>query len=52
MLAITRKIKLYRLRKLVDKRNKEFFKGNYEKAVYYGKLVDDNLVNFIKSEEV
>ena len=52
MLAITRKIKLYKLRKLVDKRNEEFFKGNYEKAIYYGKLVDANLVDFIKREEV
>ena len=52
MLAITRKIKLYKLRKLVDKRNEEFFKGNYEKAIYYGKMVDDKLVNFIKQEEV
>ena len=52
MLAIKRKIKLYKLRKLVDKRNAEFFKGNYEKAIYYGKMLDANLVEFIKHEEV
>ena len=40
MLTIKNKMVLRKFNKLVDKRNKEFIKGNYSKAIQYGKMVD------------
>lgn len=52
MSKLIRKIKLFKLRRLVDKRNRAFFDGNYEKAIRYGKMFDEYLVNFVSNEEV
>lgn len=52
MSKIIRKIKLFKLRRLVDKRNKAFFEGDYEKAIEYGKMFDEYLVNFVEGEEL
>ena len=52
MLAIKRKIKLMKIRRLIDKRNEEFFKGNYDKAIEYGKLVDKYFYDIFKSDNL
>ena len=48
MLTLKRKVLVWRLRRLVDKRNKAFFEGKYEKAIHYGELVDKYMVNAIE----
>ena len=52
MSKLIRKIKLFKLRRLVDKRNKAFFEGDYEKAIEYGKMFDEYLVKIVTNEEV
>ena len=52
MLAIKRKIKLMKIRRLIDKRNEAFFKGDYDKAIEYGKLVDEYFYDIFKSDNL
>lgn len=51
MLAIKDKIMLWKFKKLVNKRNKEFAKGNFNEATEYGKLVDHYITDVLKLED-
>lgn len=51
MLTIKNKIMLRKYYKLLDKRNEAFFKGEYEKATYYGELANKYLTDVLKLED-
>ena len=51
MLTIKDKIMLWKFKKLVSKRNKEFAKGNYNETTEYGKLVDHYITDVLKLED-
>lgn len=51
MLTIKNKIMLVKLSQLTKKRNKAFKEGDYQKAAYYGKLVNDYIANVMKLED-
>ena len=48
MLTLKDIVLAWRIRRLVDKRNAAFFEGDYDKAMYYGKLVDKHSANILK----
>lgn len=48
MLTIKNMVKLYKYKKLVSKRNKEYLQGNYAKAIYYGKMVNKYMDDVLK----
>lgn len=48
MLTIKDKLKLWKFNRLVDKRNKAFFKGEYSKAIEYGKMVDHYITDILR----
>lgn len=51
MLTIKNKLMLWKFKKLVSKRNKEFAKGNFNEAAKYGKLVDHYITDVLKLED-
>lgn len=51
MLTIKNRVMLLKLKRLVNKQNKEFARGNYAEAAYYGELVGDYITNVMKLEE-
>lgn len=48
MLTIKNMVKLYKYKKLVNKRNKEYLQGNYAKAKYYGEMVNKYMDDVLK----
>ena len=50
MLTIKNKLLLWKFNRLVKKRNKAFFKGDYGNAEYYGKLVDQYIMQVLDIE--
>ena len=51
MLAIKNKILLWKLKHLVNKRNKAYLHGDYDQAVYYGDLVNHYIDDGLHLEE-
>lgn len=39
---------LLKYKKLVNKRNKEFLRGDYAKAVYYGEIANKYITDVLK----
>lgn len=50
MLTIKNKFMLWKFEKLVEKRNEAFCKGEYDKAIEYGKEVDKYITEVLKLE--
>ena len=52
MLTFKSKVKAVKLNNLISKRDKAFAKGDFVKAEYYGKMVDEYIANVLKMEGV